>query len=273
MAALVWDQIGDRLYETGISKGVLYKNDGFGVPWNGLTSIEESVSTDVEPVHFDGVKFNDILTVGDFSAVLRAFTYPDEFLFYEGIIEDQTGFFIMNQPQSSFGLSYQTRIGDDVNGLDSGYKIHVLYNLIAVPSQKMYQTTSLSVDPLEFEWTITSIPENIETFRPTSHVVFDSHKMDSHLLEDVKAILYGDEDNNARLPSLQGLASFIRKWDRLVITDNGDGTWTAYTNVDGIITMLDDTTFQIISDTAEYIDADTYTIISSEKNEEDIWLP
>jgi hypothetical protein len=270
MATLVWDQIGDRLYETGISKGVLYKNDGYGIPWNGLTSVEENVSTDVEPVHFDGTKFNDIVTIGDFTAVLRAFTYPNEFLFYEGTLKDQTGFYVMNQPQSKFGLSYQTKVGDDVNGVDSGYKIHVLYNLTAVPAQKLYQTLSLSVDPLEFEWSITSIPEDIDNFRPTAHVIFDSRELDPHLLADIESILYGDEDNDARLPSLQGLSTFIRKWDRLIITDNGDGTWTADSMEEDIITMLDETTFQIISDTATYIDADTYTISSSEKNEEDL---
>jgi hypothetical protein len=273
MAALVWDQVGDRLFETGISKGVLYQDDGYGVPWNGLTSIEESVSNEVEPVHYDGVKFNDIVTVGDFSAILRAFTYPDEFLYYEGTLKDQTGFYIYNQSQSMFGLSYQTRIGDDVSGVDSGYKIHVLYNLTALPSQRTYQTLSMDTEPLEFEWSITSIPQELENFRPTAHVAFNSREIDKHLLQDIEDILYGNEDTDARLPSLQGLATFIRKWDRLIITDHEDGTWTADSSEEGIITMIDSTTFQIVSDTATYLDATTYTISSTNKNEEDIWLP
>jgi hypothetical protein len=273
MSALVWDQVGTHMFETGISKGVLYKDDSYGVPWNGLTAIEESTSNEVDPVHFDGVKFNDIVTIGDFTAVLRAFTYPNDFLYYEGTIEDQTGFYILDQPQSKFGLSYQTKIGDDVHGIESGYKIHLLYNLTALPSQRLYQTLSMSTEPIEFEWTITSIPEEIENFRPTAHVVLNSLEMDSHLLADIEAILYGDEDNDPRLPPLKGFATFIRKWDRLIITDNGDGTWTADSKEEGVITMIDDTTFQIITDTAEYLDATTYEIWSSEKNEEDIWLP
>lgn len=271
MAALVWDQVGDRLYETGVSKGVLYETDGRGVPWNGLTSIEESIDHEVEPVYFDGVKINDIVTIGDFSAILRAFTYPDEFLRYEGILQAQTGFYITNQPLNRFGLSYQTEIGDDVDGIDSGYKLHILYGLTAVPSTKVYQTISDVLEPLEFEWEITAIPEELEFFRPTSHVIFDSRKIDLHLLQDIESILYGDEDNEPLLPSLRSLSSFIRKWNRFIITDNGDGTWTADAIEPGIITMLDDTTFQIDSDTAIEIDADSYTISSSDKNEEDIW--
>ena len=273
MAPLVWDQVGDRLYETGISKGVLYKDDGSGVPWNGLTAIEENISTEVEAVHFDGVKFNDIVTIGDFAAVLRAFTYPDDFVYYEGTAEDQSGFFITSQPQSKFGLSYQTLIGDDLDGIQHGYKIHILYNLTAVPSSATYETLKIDSEPIEFEWSITAIPEELENFRPTAHVIFDSTKIDPHLLRDVEDILYGDEDSPAQLPSLKALSSFVRKWQRLIIIDNGDGTWTATSPEPDVITMLDETTFQIVSDTAVPIDEDSYTISSSEKNEEDIWQP
>lgn len=270
MSTLVWDAIGDRLYEIGVTKGVLYKEDSIGVAWNGLTSVEEIVSDSADSIYFDGVKFNDVVTLGDFEATLKAFTYPDEFLVFEGTLEDQTGVFISNQFKSRFGLSYQTLIGDDVSGHSKGYKIHVLYNLTAIPSNKQYKTLSLNVDPIEFEWSITSIPEDLDNYRPTSHVIFDSSKLDPHLLTDIEAILYGDVDNPARLPPLKGLLAFIRKWDRFIITDNGDGTWTATSRDPGVIVMLDATTFQIMTDTATYLDADTYEISSSEKNEEDL---
>jgi hypothetical protein len=272
MAAIVWDEIGKRFYETGVSRGVFYNVDGYGIPWNGLTSIEESVSHEVQAVHYDGIKFNDIVTVGDFSAILRAWTYPEEFLPYEGILEDQDGFYVADQPQSQFGLSYQTKVGNDISGIEHGYKIHLLYNLTALPSQKRYQTMSLETEPMEFEWTVTAIPEEIENFRPTAHVIFDSRRIDPWLLEDLESILYGDEDSDPRLPPLKGLATFIRKWDRLIITDHGDGTWTAETPREGIIVMLDETTFEITADTAIYLDPETYTISSSDKNEEDIWV-
>lgn len=273
MASLVWDQVGDRLYETGINKGVLYKDDGYGVSWNGLTAVEESENNEVEPVHFDGIKFNDIVTIGDFTAVLRAFTYPDEFLRYEGTLKDQAGFYVTNQPPGKFGLSYQTKVGDDVNGPESGYKIHILYNLTAMPSPKLYSTIDDVLEATEFEWSLTGIPEEIPNFRPTSHVVFDSREMDPNLLSDLEDILYGDEDKDAFLPSLKSLATFIRKWERLIITEFADGTWTAESKEEGVITMLDSTTFQIISDTAVYLDADTYEISSSDKDEGDIWPP
>lgn len=274
MATLVWDKVGERFYETGISKAVLYKEDRFGVPWNGLTSVDEKSSDKAEPVYFDGIKFNDIVTLGTYEASVKAFTYPEELLFYEGIVEDQTGFFVTGQPPCAcFGMSYQTRIGDDVRGLEAGYKIHLLFNLTALPSDKTYETLSLDTEPHEFEWTITSIPEDIENHRPTGHIILDSLEMDPFLFHDLEEILYGGPDNDAYLPTLKGLATFIRKWNRLIITDNGDGTWTAYSPLEGYISMIDDTTFEITSDTAVYLDSDTYTISSTEKNEEDIWLP
>lgn len=273
MASLVWDQLGERYYEAGVSKCVLYGTDTLGVAWSGITAIEENIAHETEAVHFDGFKFNEIVTVGDFTAMLRALTYPDAFLSYEGVLEDQKGFFIANQAPARFSLSYQTKVSNDLG--DPGYKIHILYNLTAIPSQRERKTLSLDIEPLEFEWSITSIPEEIETFRPTSHVIFDSRRVDSAMLADIEEILYGGEDNDAYLPSLKGLASFIRKWNRLVIHDNGDGTWTATSPDDDTTTiiMVDDTTFQIDSDTATYLDADTYTITSSDKNEEDVWPP
>lgn len=273
MSTLVWDRVGDKTYETGISKGVLYKSDGDGVPWNGLVSIDVGNDTGVEAVYFDGVKFNDVVTVGDFQAKLKAYTYPEEFLYYEGTIKDQTGFYLTGQRPSRFGLSYQTKVGDDVGGTESGYKIHLLYNLTAVPSDTTYETMSLDASPIEFEWDLTAVPEEVEFFRPTAHVILDSRTMDESLLRDVEDILYGNEEHGAHLPRLQALATFLRGWQRLIITDNGDGTWTATSTVPGVITMLDSETFQIDSDAATVVDPDTYTITSTDKNEDDLWLP
>lgn len=272
MAVLVWDQVGERFFETGVSKGVMYGRDGLGIAWNGLTSVDEDTSKTVEPVYYDGIKFNEIITIGNFSAVIRAFTYPEELLEYEGLLQDQTGFYVSDQPQSTFSLSYQTIVGSDVDA-EIGYKIHLLYNLTIVPAQRSYVSLSETVEPVEFEWTVTGIPEEIEKFRPSGHVIFDSRKIDPYLMTDLEEVLYGSETEDARLPSLKGLAAFMRKWDRLIITDFGDGTWEAYSPLDGVIVMTDETTFQITSDTATYLNPTTYEITSSEKNEEDIWLP
>jgi len=269
MAAIVWNQLDTRQFETGVDRGVLYPLDACGVPWQGLTSVEEQQVNSSEPVYFDGVKFNDLVTVGDFNATLKAITYPDEFMVYEGIIEDQTGVELYNQPYGRFGLSYRTLIGDASGKMDH-YKIHLLWNLTAVPSAKTYETISDEFNLSEFEWTITAIPEDIEFYRPTAHVVLDTRKLDPWLLADLEEILYGSEEDCPRLPSLKGLASYIRKWDRLVITDHGDGTWTASCPREGIIEMISETEFRITTDTAEYITPDEYRIWSSDKNEEDI---
>lgn len=273
MSAIVWDEIGSRSYEGGVSHGVLYKEDGYGIPWNGMTAVEETGFNSTESDYFDGVKFNDVVTIGDYVATLRAFTYPDEFLYFEGVFEDQPGFYVTQQEPNSFGLSYRTQIGDAVNGLEAGYKIHLVYNLTAVPTTKSYETISDDFEPSEFEWTITGVPEEIEGFRPTCHVIIDSRYIDPFLLEDLEGVLYGSEDNDPHLPSLRALGSYIRSWQRLIVTDNGDGTWTARTTVDGVLVMLDANTFELNTDTAAYLDADTYTIESTDKTEGDLWLP
>lgn len=272
MATLTWDDVSKRYFEAGVSKGVFYDQDGNGVPWNGLTAVDVTTPAEVNPIYFDGLKFNDFVTFGNFTGSMKAFTYPDEFLPYEGIFQDQQGFYVTDQPTGRFGLSYQSKIGNDLDQ-DLGYKIHILYNLTAIPSQRSFATLTDATEPVAFEWNISAIPEYIENFRPTAHIIFDSREMDPWLLADIEGIIYGEEDNDAHLPSLKSLSTFIRKWDRLIITDNNDGTWTADSKIDGQIIMTDEVTFEITADTSEYLDSDTYNIWSSEKNEEDIWLP
>jgi hypothetical protein len=210
MATIIWDEMGKRVYEIGVSKGVFYDSDGYGVAWNGLTSVEETTANEVQSVYFDGAKVNDIVSIGDFSATLKAFTYPDEFLPYEGVLQDVEGVLVTGQLVNRFGLSYQTKIGNDVKGVDFGYKIHLLYNLTAIPSQRNYSTMTLDVEPIEFEWAITSIPEIIDNYRPTAHVIFDSTKIDSYLLTDLKNIIYGTASADPQLPSLNTIINYIQ---------------------------------------------------------------
>src|SRR5215471_6826790 len=191
MPLLKWDEPGERLFATGVSKGVLYKSTGFGVSWNGLTSVDADVTDSSESVYFDGIKYADIITYGEFLATLRAFTYPEEFMEYEGVVEDRPGFHIFNQTLKRFGLSYQTIVGNDQEGVGYGYQIHILYNLLAIPTQRSYKTLSDNVEPIEFEWDIKGIPEEIPGYRPTSHLVIDSRTIDPYLLKDIESILYG----------------------------------------------------------------------------------
>jgi len=268
MTAIVWDQAGERVYESGVSRGVLYQVDGSGVAWNGLIEVEDGYDSSTEPVHFDGQKVNDILQLGDFQGTIRAYTFPDEFLEYFGQREDSIGFRVTGQPHSRFSMSYRTEVGNDINQR-AGYKIHVLYNLTAVQSQRTSATLTLDPEAVEFEWSITSIPEVVSGYRASSHVIFDSRVIDPYLMLDLEAILYGDEDNDARLPSMQGIAQFMKKWGRFVVTDHGDGTWTAYSPLEGVITVAGDE-FEITADEAVFIDAESYTLTSSERIEEDL---
>ena len=270
MSKITWDQSGQRFYENGVSQGVLYCQDCKGVAWNGLISVEVNSVDEADPVHMDGIKYTDIQTLGDFEGKITAFTYPDRFLEFEGFQESPGGLFMSSQPKDRFGLSYRTEISND-HGASIGYKIHLLYNLLAIPADKTYETLSLDTEPAEFEWDLTAVPEEVDGFRPTAYVISDSRKIDPHLLADIEDILYGDDDTDGVLPDLNGFVTYVRKWGRLIITDNGDGTWTADSPIEGMITMLDSTTFEITADTAVYLDAETYTISSSDKNEEDIW--
>lgn len=258
MTRLLWDQSGTRFYEDGVDRGVLYLPDGSGIPWNGLTSVTESVNgASASPVYFDGVKFADILVLGNYGATLRSYTYPDEFLQFEGVQDGGNGLFIGNQQPERFGLSYRTRINND--NFDDGYKIHVVYNLRATPSDKSYQTLSPDNGPIEFEWTVTSTPIELPGYRPTAHLIFDTRQMGELLVKDIEDALYGDGSNDARLPSISTLTSFVGEWVIIRIVENIDGTWTA-TGPSNLISMLDATTFQIIQANAVYLDVNTYSI-------------
>lgn len=268
MAKLVWDKVGERFYEDGVSRGVFYGSDRVGIPWNGLTSVEETNTDTVESLYFDGLKYAEIVTVGDFEGKIKAFTYPEEFLLYEGMSVQKGGFYLANQPKQRFGLSYRTEINDDQGA--EGYKIHLLYNLIAVPSDKIYRTMALEVEPTDFQWDISAIPEQVDKSRPTAHVIIDSRKIDSILLEDIENIIYGTTDSEPTLPDLNNVVTFVQKWGRFIVTDNGDGTWTAESPIEGVITMVSVDEFVIDTETAVYLDAESYRLSSSEVNEEDI---
>lgn len=194
MSRITWDQIGEKKYETGVDRGVLFLPDNSGVPWNGLTHIEETTSAvTTNSYYLDGVKYLDRRTSSDFAGVLKALSYPDEFLPFDGYIEYAGGLFFSDQQvMTSFGLSYRTLIGDDVDGLDRGYKVHLLYNLTATPDNKAYDTLSASPQAPEMSWTLTGIPIPIVGYRPTCHLVIDSTKATDDALLELENRLYGN---------------------------------------------------------------------------------
>ena len=258
MSKLFWNQTGDRAYQAGIDRGVLYVENSPGVVWNGLTGIEEDFGdTKTESLYVDGLKYRDIQSTDDFQATLKAFTYPDEFLECEGVY-DIDNILVDGQIPKSFGLSYRVKIGNDVNH-ELGYLIHVIYNLTAIPDAHTYETLTATNQPIEFSWHLTSIPENVSGYRPTAHLVFNTTEMHSLLLLDLEDILYGTETTDPELPSLQELVNWSVAWASLQITDHGDGTWSAKDHGE-YITMLDSTTFSINAANASYSDADTYTV-------------
>jgi hypothetical protein len=262
MAVLKWDELGERRYQTGVSHGVLYLHDGKAVVWNGLTSIEETSNSERKSFYLDGVKFLENLTPGDFQGTIKAFTYPDEFDLVNGIVKVVPGLAYYDQPPKSFDLTYRTNIGDAIEP-DRGYKIHLLYNVLANPDTYTFPSIGQTVEPVEFSWDLTGTPPMIKGNRPTVHLSIDSTDMDQADLDLIEDILYGTEDTDARLPSIYELSELFGYRGGLLIIDNGDGTWTAVDNSSTYITMINDTTFQIDGADATYLDATTYTISST----------
>lgn len=260
MASVIWDKVGSRLYENGLDRGVLYLPDGTAVPWNGLTAVIENFDRSTEPVYYDGMKVNDLVILGDFSASLKAITYPDEFIELEGLGVVREGLFVADQPPQTFALCYRTHIGNDVNGDSLGYKIHILYNITAIPSAQTYASFTLDPSLTEFEWTLTAVPQEVPGFRPTAHIIIDSRKIDPWMLEEMELMLYGNTFADAALLTFADLVTYMQGWFRVQIIDNGDGTWTAISQRDGFITFLGMEEFMIEHVNAFYLDEDTFQI-------------
>lgn len=205
MSKLVWDKTGERLYETGVEKGVLYPavNGAYpkGVVWNGLTAVTESPSG-AEPtaLYADNIKYLTLMSAEEFGATIEAYTYPDEWGACDGSAELSKGVVLGQQSRSSFGLSYVTKIGNDVDLEGHGYKIHLIYGATASPSEKGYSSINDSPDAITLSWEISTTPVNVSGFKPTAIVTIDSTKVDPDKLKAFEDILYGKENVEARLP-------------------------------------------------------------------------
>lgn len=205
MAKLVWDETGKRLYETGIEKGVLYPavNGQYptGVAWNGLISVSEKPSgAEANPLYADNIKYLNLISAEEFSATIEAYTYPDEFAKCDGSAEPVAGVKIAGQPRQSFGLAYQTKIGNDTKGDDHGYKIHLIYGCYASPSEKSYSTINDSPEAITFSWEISTTPVPVKDNKPTAILTIDSTKVNAEKLKKIEAKIFGDDSGNATLP-------------------------------------------------------------------------
>jgi hypothetical protein len=261
MAQLVWNSVGSRFYESGVDRGVLYVDTQPGVAWNGLTSVNETPSGgDATPYYIDGVKYLNMPAGEEFEATITAFTYPDLFSECDGTYQPRSGLYITQQRRKPFGFSYRSMIGSDLTP-DHGYKIHMVYNALAEPTERSNSTTTDNNDLNDFSWKITTKPPAMDGYRPTSHVVMDSRFTDPTILSLVEDILYGTDEESARLPNWAELLGVYDSISSLTVVDNGDGTWTATAPFD-VIRMTGSDTFEITSSAAEYIDDDTYTLTS-----------
>lgn len=206
MSKIVWDKTGERFYETGVDRGVLYVQDDQGnypkgVAWNGLIGVTESpTGAEPTPLYADNIKYLNLISVEEFEASIEAYTYPEEFEECDGSAELVPGVTIGQQPRKTFGLCYRTKLGNDLEGDDYGYKLHLIYGAKAAPSEKGYETINDSPDAITFSWDITTTPVPVTGFKPTASLVVDSTKVAPEKLAALEEILYGSEEEDARLP-------------------------------------------------------------------------
>lgn len=208
MSRIVWDKTGERFYETGVKQGVLYPQVTGGtypkgVAWNGLTAVTESPSgAEASPLYADDIKYLNLLSVEEFGATIEAYTYPDEFAACDGTAELTQGVSIGQQNRQTFGLSYKTTLGNDVDGDDHGYKLHIIYGALAAPSEKAYATINDSPEAITFSWEVTTTPVAVKGHKPTASITIDSTKADPTKLKALEDILYGKDGEPATEPRL-----------------------------------------------------------------------
>lgn len=227
MSRIKWDEDGKRLYETGVDQCVLYllneQGKYFkGVPWNGVTSISESPSgAEANPLYADNTKYLVLRSAEDYASTIEAYMYPDEFSACNGEKELVPGVKIRQQSRSTFGLSYRTRIGNDKDGDQYGYKIHLVYNASAAPSEMQYQTVNESPEAITMSWELSTIPVNIPGSRPSATIVIDSTVVSAKALKAIEDTLYGTEGKEPTLPLPDELIDIINSANTTTPTSLG----------------------------------------------------
>lgn len=215
MSKLVWDKTGERFYETGVKQGVVYPMEGGaypkGVAWNGLTAFTESPSgAEATPLYADDIKYLNLMSNEEYAFSVEAYTYPDEFAECDGSAELVKGVYLGQQKRKSFGFSCKTTLGNDTEGNEYGYKLHIAYNCLAAPSEKGYATINDSPEAITFSWECSTTPVNVTGFKPTASITIDSTKVDASKLAALEAILYGGESEEPRLPLPDEIATIMK---------------------------------------------------------------
>ena len=216
MSKIIFDNTGEKIYETGVDHCVLFVRDGnayqTGVAWNGITAINESPSgAEATPIYADNIKYLNIVSGEDFGATIEAYTYPDEFTECDGSAEIVAGVKIGQQTRKPFALCYRTLIGNDVAGTGHGYKLHFIYNAQAAVSAKKYKTINESPEAMSFSWEISTTPEVVEGFKPTATVTVDSTKVDSTKLKALEDKIYGTENSEPTMPTISEIVTLLSK--------------------------------------------------------------
>ena len=214
MSKIVWDQTGERLYETGVKQGVLYiPTSGVyskGVAWNGLTAVTESPSgAEATALYADDIKYLNLMSAEEFACTIEAYTYPNEFAECDGSASLVEGVSIGQQPRKTFGLCYRTTVGNDTDSNAHGYKLHMVYGCLAAPSEKAYATINDSPEPITFSWEVSTTPVNVTGHKPTALLTVDSTKADPTKLAALEKILYGDTEVEPRLPLPDEIATLM----------------------------------------------------------------
>lgn len=201
-----WDRVGEHYYETGVDHGVFYERDESGKytngeAWNGLTAVNETPSgAEATGIFADNMKYLNLMSKEEFAATIEAYTYPKKFAVCDGSAEVAKGVTIGQQSRKTFGFSYRTKIGNDVDNDNHGYKIHLIYGCTASPSERSYGTISDSPEAINFSWEVNTTPVNVTGHQPTSLMVLDSTEVDAAIMQQIEDILYGTTDTVPRLP-------------------------------------------------------------------------
>jgi hypothetical protein len=236
MPTITWNGVGERVYHTGVDRGVLYPTDNPGVPWNGLVNVTaKPVYGNPQPFYLDGQKIQNIPGNEDFSATIEAFAAPLEFAPCAGRLHMSTGLFAGDQPKQTFGFTYRTLIGNDVNGVSFAYQIHIVYGATAQLSNFTHATNDDSPQASAYSWTITTVPINITDYRSSAHIIFDSRFNDEATMSAVENILYGSDSADPRLLTAEEILSplgDISWWDLTGLSDFPDGAIVGDAGVD-----------------------------------------
>lgn len=211
MSRLAWGAVGQRVFEAGTDRGVLYPTDAPGVPWNGLTAVNEAPSgAEERPFYIDGIRYIDASTAEEFVATLEAFYSPEEFDQYDGSLEIENGLFVTQQRRKSFGLCYRTHVGNDTDGIDNGYKLHLVYNATAAPVSRSHTSIGDQLDLQPLSWQLRTKPVILADHAPSAHFVVDSTKAPLGLIRFLEGILYGTEEEDPRLPPPTELSTLFK---------------------------------------------------------------